>query len=262
MPSNTSRNGTRPRLVGSHSDSSGVSSTGRARATTPWAASVRASESMRRRRDVVDLAPGGWRPASSISSRMAAASMPSAMNTDRTGRRLARAAPAPPAAPRPDRRRAPEGRSPGAPALPGRSGSADRPDPRTDPAGPVPPLTPAGLRAEAPVPRPVPPRPPEPPRPPVPPLPALPRPPAPLRPPLRRSRAHRAELVSRCPRSEAIRTTAVQAIPSARPRAPSPSARVAFTLTGAPSTDGQPFGHLVDEGGQTGAAPPPPCSRH
>ena len=29
----------------------------------------------------------------------------------------------------------------------------------------------------------------------------------------------------------------MQAMPSARPRAPSPSARVAFTLTGAPSAD-------------------------
>ena len=83
--------------------------------------------------------------------------------------------------------------------------------------------------------------------------------PAPLRPALRGrcpsvpappwSRAHQAG-PSPCPLVDDRRTTALQAIPSARPSAPSPSALVAFTLTGPPSTADQPVGHQVHEGGQ------------
>ena len=54
--------------------------------------------------------------------------------------------------------------------------------------------------------------------------------------PRRAWRAHRASPSAPGAGHAASSTTAVQAIPSARPRAPSPSARVAFTLTGAPST--------------------------
>ena len=51
----------------------------------------------------------------------------------------------------------------------------------------------------------------------------------------------------------ASRTTARQAMPSTRPRAPRPSARLALTLTGAPSTAPRPPGHLVGVLGQAGA---------
>ena len=47
--------------VGWHSDSSDDSSTGRASATTPWGASVRAARSRSAGADVVDLHPSGGR---------------------------------------------------------------------------------------------------------------------------------------------------------------------------------------------------------
>ena len=56
-------------------------------------------------------------------------------------------------------------------------------------------------------------------------------------------------------------TTARHAMPSARPIAPRPSARVAFTETGAPSARSRAADHGRNEGGQGGAPRRPPCSR-
>ena len=240
---------------GRHRSSSGVSSIGVARATTPCGA---VGAGQRRR----CAAPTRTRPCTrrraaraSISSRMAAASMPSAISSDRTGGGRRSAARGRPGGPRPGRRPGPR-----AGALPARL-----PGGRADPGGctglPLPPAGAARHRraarsASGPT------------RPPRVPVPARPAPPRRRAGRFRRRLALRAAAPSSPGRPSAGRPAVGAAgrrpcRRSPRPgRArPSPSARVAFTLTGAAQHGRQPVGHPVHERGQPWAARPPPCSR-
>ena len=241
MPSRTSRNGTRPRRVGSAQDP---------RAGSPRRAGPGPPRPGRRRCGPPSRSGGGTTystctrraaASASISSRMGAASMPSAM---RSGRDRA------PVGPEqlPHRLAALDlvaAESRRGPTAAGARGHRDRPGRRSPPARPdrcgrpVRPGTPGARAARGDAP-------------------AGPAPcrshPVPASPGPRASGTGSSGVARRrsAQADAASRTTAVQAIPSARPRAPSPSARVAFTLTGAPSTSARPSAIRSTIGGQSG----------